>query len=75
MKNEKLNFVEFGGSRKSQIKADSSGKKKIQFVLLSKGAGGNLVPRALFNGFGGRASNLQSQGKAPWGRGWPGGRG
>ena len=27
----------------------------------------NLVPRALFPGFGGGA---QSQGKAPWGRGW-----
>ena len=27
MKNEKLNFVEFGGSRKSQMKADFSGKK------------------------------------------------
>ena len=26
---------------------------------------GNLVPRALFPGFGG-----ESQGKAPWGRGW-----
>ena len=29
----------------------------------------NLVPRALFPGFGG-PSHLQSQGKAPWGRGW-----
>ena len=75
MKNEKLNFVEFGGSRKSQIKADFSGKKEIQFVLRSIGAGGNLVPRALFPGFGGGVSQLQSQGKAPWGRGWAGGRG
>ena len=32
----------------------------------------NLVPNALFHGFGGGASecpHLQSQGKAPWGRG------
>ena len=28
----------------------------------------NLVPRALFPGFGG--ARPQSQGKAPWGRGW-----
>ena len=32
----------------------------------------NLVPRALFPGFGGGAPHLQSQRKAPWGRGcWP----
>ena len=31
----------------------------------------NLVPKALFPGFGGvTAPHLQSQGKAPWGRGW-----
>ena len=30
-----------------------------------------LVPRALFPGFGGGAPHLQSQGKAPWGRGCP----
>ena len=30
----------------------------------------NLVPKALFPGFGGGAPHLQSQGKAPWGRGW-----
>ena len=30
----------------------------------------NLVPRALFPGFGGGAPRPQSQGKAPWGRGW-----
>ena len=29
----------------------------------------NLFPRALFPGFG-RGPHLQSQGKAPWGRGW-----
>ena len=29
----------------------------------------NLVPRALFPGFGGGAPRPQSQGKAPWGRG------
>ena len=29
----------------------------------------NLVPRALFSGFGGGAPHLQSQGKALWGRG------
>ena len=29
----------------------------------------NLVPRALFAGFGGEADG-KSQGKAPWGRGW-----
>ena len=29
----------------------------------------NLVPRALFSGFGSGAPHLQSQGKAPWGRG------
>ena len=29
----------------------------------------NLVPRALFPGFGG-GPRPQSQGKAPWGRGW-----
>ena len=29
----------------------------------------NLVPRALFPGFGGGAPRLQSQGKEPWGRG------
>ena len=38
----------------------------INFFLLTKiFVRGNLVPRALFPGFGG-----QSQGKAPWGRGW-----
>ena len=32
----------------------------------------NLVPSALFPGFGGGAPHLQSQRKAPWGRGcWP----
>ena len=31
--------------------------------------GCNLVPRALFPGFGGGAPRLQSQGNAPWGRG------
>ena len=30
----------------------------------------NLVPRVLFLGFGGGAPHLQSQGKAPWERGW-----
>ena len=35
---------------------------------------GNLVSRALFPCFGGGAPHLQSQGKAPWGRGWDSGR-
>ena len=48
MKNEKLNFVEFGGSRKSQIKADFSGKKGIQFVLRRIGAGGQPRPQGAF---------------------------
>ena len=30
----------------------------------------NLVPMVFFAGFGGGEPHLQSQGKAPWGRGW-----
>ena len=34
-------------------------------ISITLGTWSNLVPRALFPGFGGK-----SQGKAPWGRGW-----
>ena len=46
-----------------RLKQKAWGNSEIAYCMQAY----NLVPRALFPGFGGGA---KSQGKAPWGRGW-----
>ena len=63
-----LGKISGGPSGSPRILAGVSGPPSWSPKLINQWA--NHVPRALFPGFECGAPYLQSQGKAPWGRGW-----